>query len=493
MAILRPQPRRILLDALALVVNGQVDGEVWVSGITHDSRQINHGDLYVAVPGFTQHGIDFLEAAISAGAVAVASDSQGVKVAQAFGIPTIELSNVRRDMALLAAEIYGHPEQHLTIVGITGTNGKTTTASMVRHIMREAGHATGMIGTLGAWANDEFLPGLRTTPESTDLYALFGHFVEQGITHVVMEVSSHGLVLERVAGIDFAVAAFTNLSQDHLDFHGDMDSYFAAKSMLFDHCRDAVINIDDHYGNTLYNSIKSRLHCETVGQSANWSFQNVTTDVSGQTSFFVVHDHDENQSAVIPMFGFFNVINALTAIATCQLLGISIEESIKALSTFAGVPGRCEIVTPSGSGTAVVDYAHTPDAVAKILTELKAVHPRQLIAVIGCGGDRDPSKRFAMGAIASQMADVVVVTDDNPRSEDPADIRSEVERGTREGTAAVSNIGDRRLAIRQALRLAHEGDIVAVLGKGHESGQEIAGVVHPFDDRAVIREECPDA
>lgn len=493
MAVLRPQPRRILLDALAEVTQSPVDGEVWVSGITHDSRQVQHGDLYVAVPGFQQHGIDFLEVAVAAGAVAVASDAHGVRIAQAFGLPTIELADVRFDMALLAAEVYGHPERELTMLGITGTNGKTTTASMVRHILREQKINAGMIGTLGAWCGDEHLPGVRTTPESTDLFALLGYFREHGTTHVVMEVSSHALTLGRVAGITFDVAAFTNLSQDHLDFHGDMDQYFAAKASLFDHANHGVINIDDAYGKALVDRCLGRIPLSTFGHDADWSASKIQSQVSGETTLDITLPSGNEISVRIPMFGDFNVSNTLCALAVVSAIDVDVARAAESLKTFGGVAGRCEIVSPSGRGTAVVDYAHTPDAVDKILAELRAVNPRKLITVIGCGGDRDPSKRFAMGQIASAHSDVVIVTDDNPRTEDATLIRQEVERGAREGSAHILNVADRQLAIREALTMANSGDIVAVLGKGHESGQEVSGVVHPFDDREVIRQESAHA
>ena len=493
MAVLRPQPQRILLDALAKIIHAPVEGEVWVSGITHDSRHIQHGDLYVAVPGFQQHGIDFLEDAVAAGAVAVASDAHGVRVAQAFGLPTIELTDVRREMALLAAEVYGHPERELTMLGVTGTNGKTTTASMIRHIMRTQKISVGMIGTLGAWCGEQHLPGARTTPESTDLFALLGYMREQGVTHVVMEVSSHAMTLSRVAGITFDVAVFTNLSQDHLDFHGTMENYFEAKASLFEATKYGVINGGDPHGKVLISRALGSIPLSIVGADADWAASNISSDVSGRTSFDVTAPAGSVVAAHIPMFGHFNVTNALCALASVSAIGITVEDAAAALQSFAGVPGRCEIVSPSGRGTTVVDYAHTPDAVEKILSELKAIKPTRLITVIGCGGDRDPSKRFAMGHIASQLSDVVIVTDDNPRSEDASEIRAEVQRGAGQGTAEVRNIGDRREAIREALSIAEIGDIVAVLGKGHEAGQEVAGVIHPFDDREVIRQESAHA
>lgn len=487
MASRRPVTAPVALAAVAHELSLDVSGDINISGITHDSREVTHGDLYVAIAGMKNHGIEFLDQAIANGAVAVASDAHGVAIATDHGLPTVTLTNPRRDMALLSSVVFGHPERKLTLIGITGTNGKTTVASMVRHILSSTGLVTGMIGTLGAYCASEHLAGLRTTPESTDLYATLAYMAQHDVTHVVMEVSSHGLVLDRVAGLQFASAVFTNLSQDHLDFHSSMEDYFAAKARLFSMTDAAVVNIDDTYGAQLLARIPAGVSVVTCGQLGDMQATAVKATADGSTLFdleFKQHKHHVE----LPMIGNFNVMNALCAIAACSEVGFSAQNSSAALSTFPGVPGRCERVTPSGDALAIVDYAHTPDAVEKVLTQLRKATQGTLVCVLGCGGDRDPHKRYDMGKIAASIADVVVVTDDNPRTEDPQAIRTEVMRGAHDGTAAVHEIGNRQEAIAFALSLAKSGDVVAVLGKGHESGQEINGEIFPFDDRAVIRQ-----
>ena len=487
MASRRPVTAPVALAAVAQELSLTVSGDIHISGITHDSREVTHGDLYVAIPGLKNHGIEFLDQAITNGAVAVASDAHGVAIAANHGLPTVTLINPRRDMALLASVVFDHPERKLTLIGITGTNGKTTVASMVRHIVHSAGHTTGMIGTLGAFSGEEHLAGLRTTPESTDLYATLAYMAQHDVTHVVMEVSSHGLVLDRVAGLHFASAVFTNLSQDHLDFHASMEDYFAAKTQLFTMTDAAVVNADDAYGVQLLARIPAGVKIVTCGQHGDVQAAAVKATADGRTIFDLqVEQHEHHVE--LPMIGDFNVMNALCAIAACSEIGISAQEAATALSTFPGVPGRCERVTPSGDALAIVDYAHTPDAVEKVLTQLRKATQGQLVCVLGCGGDRDPHKRYDMGKIAASIADVVIVTDDNPRTEDPQVIRTEVMRGAAVGTAQVHEMGDRREAIAFALSLATSGAIVAVLGKGHESGQEIHGEIFPFDDRDVIRQ-----
>jgi UDP-N-acetylmuramoyl-L-alanyl-D-glutamate--2,6-diaminopimelate ligase len=316
--------------------------------------------------------------------------------------------------------------------------------------------------------------------------------VDSGVSHVVMEVSSHGLELERVAGLSFDTSVFTNLSQDHLDFHGSMDSYFAAKAKLFTMTKNAVINIDDTYGNRLFSDISENVSLVTVGAHADVSASNLTTSQNGTTSFDV-HKVDEKSHVDLPMLGVFNVSNALCAIVATMQVGISLQDACTALTSFPGVPGRCERVTPSGQALAIVDYAHTPDAVEKILHELRRATQSRLICVLGCGGDRDPSKRYDMGKIAAALSDITVVTDDNPRSEDPQSIRNEVMRGAKTESSELHEIGDRHEAIAYAIHAGKPGDIVAVLGKGHELGQEVKGHIFAFDDREVIRQVSANA
>ena len=485
----RPQVSVSLAD-IAHELNLQCTSDALVTGITHDSRQVQPGDLYVAIPGLQQHGINFLAEALANGAVAIASDHEGCLQADKAGIPSVKLNAPRRDMALLASAVYDHPERKMALVGVTGTNGKTTVTQMLRHVLLKQGKRTGVIGTLGAFIDFEKIPTLRTTPESTDLYALLAQMHAEGVETVCMEVSSHALALDRVAGLFFDVAIFTNLTQDHLDFHGTMNAYFDAKSLLFraDITKTAIINVDDEWGRKLV----ERTDCSnvvTVGEHAQWSISHEQSGIAGITSFALKHDA-VSVPVEVPMFGLFNATNAALCLTTLNWIGENLAQSAEALHSLPQVPGRMEVAWSAGQKLAIVDYAHTPDAVEKVLQQIRAVQPKQLITVLGCGGDRDPVKRPIMGKLAAQYSDVVIVTDDNPRSENPELIRQAIIDGIENTAVTVENIGDRRMAIKHALELCGAGDIVAVLGKGHESGQEIAGVITPFDDRNVVREEA---
>ena len=487
--MMRPKTAGSELSQLATLVSGAPSGDATVYGITHDSRSVQPGDLYVALLGANSHGIDFIDEAIANGAVAIASDSRGAAISNQKGIPAIELSNAREDMAKLAAEVYGHPERKLSITGVTGTNGKTTTTHILRSVFLDAGKRVGVIGTLGTYLDDDHLPGARTTPESTDLYATLALMVERGITHVFMEVSSHALTLSRVLGIKFDVAIFTNLTQDHLDFHGSMDNYFAAKALLFtpEYSNQAVICIDDSWGVKL--AAQAKIPVITIGESGNWKTTSANSSVDGVTTQVIEIHNAEPISLSVNMLGSYNATNAACALVASQILGLPISASLASLKQVRAIPGRLENIAIDSPGTAIVDYAHTPDAVATVLKVIKDSNPKMIITVLGCGGDRDPLKRPLMGKVAAQLSDIVIVTDDNPRSEDPAVIRQAVLAGASEGSAQVFEVSDRRAAISQALKLAQTGCVVAVLGKGHESGQEIAGQVLPFDDRVVVAEE----
>jgi UDP-N-acetylmuramoyl-L-alanyl-D-glutamate--2,6-diaminopimelate ligase len=470
-------------------VSGSQVGEATVFGITHDSRSVIPGDLYVALLGANNHGIDFIDEAIMNGAVAVASDAHGASVAEQKGLPVIELSHAREDMAKLAAEIYGHPEKKLTLTGVTGTNGKTTTTHILRSMFLDAGKHVGVIGTLGTYLDEEHLPGARTTPESTDLFSTLAVMAERGITNVFMEVSSHALALNRVSGIKFDVAVFTNLTQDHLDFHGSMENYFSAKALLFtpEFSKQAIVCTDDDWGVKL--AAQTKIPVLTIGANGDWKAAQANSNADGMTTQQIEIKNSDSISISVNMLGSYNATNAACALAASQFLGLSMAAGLESLKKVRSIPGRLEKVTIDSPGTAIVDYAHTPDAVATVLTVIKDANPKRIITVIGCGGDRDALKRPLMGKVAAQLSDVVIVTDDNPRSEDPAAIRKSVIDGTTDCPAQVFEVGDRRVAISKALELAESGDVIAVLGKGHESGQEIAGKVFPFDDRVVVSEE----
>lgn len=486
--VIQPRSLATILHAVshAIVVASDLQVDVVVTGITHDSRSVQPGDVYVAVPGFTHHGIEFLQQALDAGAVAIASDEFGCVKARERGIVAIELRDVRKDMAHLAAEIYGHPERELTLVGVTGTNGKTTVTHMMRSIGKTHGMRVGVIGTVGIFIDDENLPQSRTTPESTDLYALLAIMRERGVSHVFMEVSSHAIVLQRVEGLHFAVALFTNLTQDHLDFHQSMTEYFAAKAQIFQasHASKAIICVDDEWGAKL--ASLTDIPAITVGASGDWVVKTQQDSHFAGTRFQANATSGILVVGALNMLGSFNAVNGLMAALAWDSIGISLEDAVTSLGALPQIPGRLELVDCGQPYLVVVDYAHTPDAVRKVLGELRSSCGGTLTVVLGCGGDRDASKRPVMGKAAAELADRVIVTDDNPRSEDPAAIRAEVLEGARTQSSRVDDIGDRAQAIAYALKDAAAGDVVAVLGKGHESGQEIAGVIYPFNDREVI-------
>jgi UDP-N-acetylmuramoyl-L-alanyl-D-glutamate--2,6-diaminopimelate ligase len=461
---------------------------VALTGVTHASTSVLPGDLYVALHGMRTHGAKYAADAVAAGAVAVLTDPAGRAPAEGTGVPVLVVDNPRAVLGQVAAWTYDDPTRDMPLVGITGTNGKTTTAYLVEAGLRSAGRTTGLIGTVETRVAGEAVPSVRTTPEATDLQATFAVMRERGVTGAVMEVSSHALAYGRVDGVHFAAGGFTNLSQDHLDFHASMEEYFAAKAMLFDgRCAHEVVNLDDGWGRRLV-----RAHTVTVSASgdprATWRALDVRAEPDGGSTFRVEGPDGVSLWAGVRMPGAFNVSNALLALALLSAVGV---DPAAAAAGVAGmdVPGRLERVDAGQPFLAVVDYAHTPDAVATALAALRPMTRGRLIVVLGCGGDRDRAKRPLMGRAASTGADLVVVTDDNPRSEEPAVIRTAMVEGVRAaGGAEWVEVGDHREAIALAVHRAGPGDTVLVAGKGHEQGQEIGGVVHPFDDRVVLRE-----
>ena len=486
---LRPVKSKTSLSELASLVSGTCHMEATVTGITHNSRSVRPGDLFVALPGSNVHGIEYVDQALSNGAIAVATDSTGYKSLDSKKVPCLELTDARKDMAKLAAQIYGHPENSLKIVGVTGTNGKTTTTHMLRSIFLDSGSHVGVIGTLGTFLDLETIPSARTTPESTDLFALLAVMVEQGITHVFMEVSSHALELDRVLGLQFDVAIFTNLTQDHLDFHGSMERYFAAKAKLFtpSYAKAAVICIDDDWGKKLFAQVT--IPAISIGSQGDWQTQLATSNSTGFTTQELQRADGTNFSIEVNMLGAYNAVNASCALAASEILGLPLQQGIKSIRNIRAIPGRLEEVIVSGLARVIVDYAHTPDAVATALNAIRESGVGKLITVIGCGGDRDSSKRPIMGRVASQLSDVVIITDDNPRSEEPAEIRRQILAGIASDATQVFEVANRREAIARALNIAQRDDVVAILGKGHETGQEINGEIFPFDDRLVAVQE----
>jgi UDP-N-acetylmuramoyl-L-alanyl-D-glutamate--2,6-diaminopimelate ligase len=476
-----------------LTALGATPEDVLVSGVTHDSQQVSPGDLFAALPGQNQHGATFADRAAAQGAVAILTDAAGVDAAMKTGRPVICADDPRRRLGSVARWMYDNPSARLLVIGVTGTNGKTTSSYLIEAGLRAAGHRTGLVGTVETRLGDTVVPSLHTTPEATDLQALFGVMVERGVTAVSMEVSSHALALNRIDGTSFAVAVFTNLTQDHLDFHRDLEDYFAAKARLFtqEFTDVAVVDVDDPYGRRLATEAQTRVVTVSPGggSDADWWVDSVDTSESGST--FVLHaPAGVMGTASTQLPGAFNVANAALSIVALVEAGVPLMTAIAGVATCAYVPGRMQRVDIGQPFTAVVDYAHTPDAVATLLATLRPVTAGRLIVVLGCGGDRDRSKRPLMGAAAAGGADVAVLTSDNPRSEDPLAILAAMEAGTSDVPAAdraeVVIEPDRRAAIRLAAGLASAGDVVAVAGKGHERVQEISGEKRPFDDAAEL-------
>ncbi|MFY1637522.1 UDP-N-acetylmuramoyl-L-alanyl-D-glutamate--2,6-diaminopimelate ligase [Solwaraspora sp. WMMB335] len=460
-----------------------------VSGITHASGEVRPGDLYAALPGARRHGGEFVAAAAARGAVAVLTDPAGADAATAAGLPALVVDDPRAALGPVAATVYGEPSKRLAMVGLTGTAGKTSTAYLIESGLRAAGRTTGLIGTVETRLGDLVVSSARTTPEATDLHAMLAVAGERGVEAVVMEVSSHALALDRVGGVRFAVGGYTNFGSDHLDFHADAADYFAAKARLFDgRCAVEVLNFDDPALVPL-----RKPHTVTYSAAgdaaATWRAAAVSDDGYRQ-HFIAVGPAGVCLEAGVGLPGRHNVANALLAIATLVALGVDPATAAAGVAACPGVPGRLERVTAPGPVLGIVDYAHKPDAIVAALAALRGLsdgrHGR-LICVIGAGGDRDRGKRSTMGAAAARGADLVIVTDDNPRTEDPAAIRAEVRRGAdTEPDAAVVEIAGRRAAIDEAVRLAGPADVIALLGKGHEQGQEIDGEIQPFDDRIEL-------
>lgn len=465
-----------------------------VTGITHDSRAVRPGDLYAALPGARVHGADFVTQAAGLGAVAVLTDPAGAERVAAAGLPALVVDDPRARMGELAATIYGRPGRDLLQLGITGTSGKTTTAYLVEGGLRTA-HRTGLIGTVEMRIGDERIKSERTTPEATDLQALFAVMRERGTDAVAMEVSSHALVLGRVDGCVFDVAVFTNLSPEHMEFHSDMEDYFRAKAQLFtpERSRLGVVNVDDEYGRRLAKEagVPVVTYSAEGHPDADWRAEDVEVGPMDST-FTVTGPGGRRIDARSPLPGPFNVANTLAAIVALAAAGLDPQAAADGVAAVPGVPGRLERVDAGQPYLAVVDYAHKTDAVESVLRALRKVTEGRVHIVLGCGGDRDRSKRMPMGAAAARLADTAVLTSDNPRSEDPLAILATMLHGAASVPAhergEVQVFEDRAAAIAAAVARAEPGDTVLVAGKGHEQGQDIAGVVRPFDDRQVLRE-----
>lgn len=493
-----PRPVRVSATPLAELADQlgieQPEKSAQVTGITHDSRAVRPGDLYAALPGARLHGADFVTQAVGLGAVAVLTDPAGAERAAATGLPVLAVEDPRARMGELATTIYGHPGRDLLQIGITGTSGKTTTAYLVEGGLKGV-KSTGLIGTVETRIGDERIKSERTTPEATDLQALFAVMRERGVEAVAMEVSSHALVLGRVDGCVFDIGVFTNLSPEHMEFHSGMEDYFQAKAQLFTPKRSrlGVVNLDDEYGRRLVKeaTVPVVTFSAEGHPDADWRAADVQVGPMDST-FTVIGPKDERITARSPLPGPFNVANTLAAIAALAAAGLDPQTAADGVAAVPGVPGRLERVDAGQPYLAVVDYAHKTDAVESVLKALRKVTEGRLHVVLGCGGDRDRTKRGPMGAAVARLADTAVLTSDNPRSEDPLAILATMLEGAASvpvhERGEVQVFEDRAAAIAAAVARARPGDTVLVAGKGHEQGQDIAGVVRPFDDRQVLRE-----
>ena len=488
----------LTLEALGAGIPGAVlfgDGATEVSGIAYDSRKVAPGDLFVALQGEASDGREFVAQALEAGAVAVAASGSPDP---AWNCPSLEVPDARMALAEAAAALHGNPSADLEMVGITGTNGKTTTAFLIHHLLNASMRRAGLIGTVHYHNGEEVLEAPHTTPQSADLQSLLADMRERGCRAAVMEVSSHGIDQHRVHAVEFNAAVFTNLTRDHLDYHGDMESYFEAKRALFSQAASAdnpkraglIVNGDDRYGRRIMDQFSSFDGLLSYGMGVHCHFRAVDVRSHFGGTTFKLATQGREYLVRLPLIGGFNAYNALAALATARSLGMNLRESIQRLAEAPQVPGRLESVAESRPFKVYVDYAHTPDALENALKTIQALGPRRLITVFGCGGDRDKGKRALMGAVACRYSTTVILTSDNPRTEDPAAILKEIERGC--SRARYTIIEDRREAIQTALQGAGPHDVVLVAGKGHETYQEINGTRHHFDDRAVVRAALGD-
>ena len=467
--------------SIAKLIGVDYEQDLEVNGISQNATEVEPGDIFVAISGSKHHGIEFLDTAISNGAVAVITDSKGANLK----LPTLIVEDPRRIAGDVASYIYSEPSSNMFTVGITGTNGKTTVTTLLHQIWQCAGWDSGLIGTVNTQINEDILPSTHTTPEAAPLQSVLATMRERHCRAVAMEVSSHALVQYRISGTRFKVAGFTNLTQDHLDFHGDMTSYFNAKAKLFKFgiSELGVINIDDAYGRKLADLAEIPVIRISRTGKADWRYEEIT-HFGSSTQIKIRGNEGVLIEGVTKLIGDFNLDNLLMAVAIAVISGVDPIEISANLSRYSGAPGRFEQVNVGQNFLAFVDYAHTPDAVKNVLQSARAITNGKLIAVLGCGGDRDRSKRPLMGK-ALLEADCAIFTSDNPRSESPTEILKEMTSGI-ENTGEI--IIDRKDAIVRAVALAQPGDVIAILGKGHEVGQEINGNKHPFDDRKVLAE-----
>ena len=463
------------------VLGCNADLDIEIREVCYDSRKVTPGSAFVAVTGFATDGNKYIPMALEKGAAVVITAKK-----PQTDIPYVLVENDRLTLAQIGANFFGHPAEKMTMIGITGTNGKTSSTLLLKHVLEKVhGAKVGLIGTMQNLVGDEVIPTERTTPESFDLQALFAKMRDAGCSHVVMEVSSHAIALERVGGVHFDVAAFTNLTEDHLDFHKTMENYCDTKAILFSRCDKAVLNQDDEW----FPRILSQVRCEMLTTSAKKKAGLFATHLQLHADGISFTAEKDGEKALIqlPIPGRFTVYNALTVLGIASMLGISLEDAAAALVTAKGVKGRVEVVpTPRKPYTVLIDYAHTPDGLENVLRSVRDYCKGRLIAVFGCGGDRDPMKRPIMGRIGVELSDIAVITSDNPRTENPMAIIEGIVGGVNEKDGSYIVIENRQKAIAYAMDIAGKDDIIVLAGKGHETYQEICGVKHHLDEREVV-------
>ena len=465
------------------IIKQSADPELEISDIVYDSRKATPGSLFVAVTGYVTDGNLYIGKALENGAVAVVT-----AVEPKEDIPYVLVASDRLALAMMGANFYGHPADSMTIIGVTGTNGKTTSTLLLKHVLEQTrGAKVGLMGTMDNMIGQEAVPAQRTTPESLDLQAMFAKMRDAGCTYAIMEVSSHALSLDRVAGVRFGLAAFTNLTEDHLDFHKTMENYCDAKGTLFERSDKHVANADDPWCSRICGHTDRQVLLTSVNSTQG--LHAIDRELLSDGIRFTAVYEDQKVQVQLPIPGKFTVYNALTVLGCAMQLGISLEEAAQALRTAAGVKGRVEVVpTPGKDYTVLIDYAHSPDGLENVLSSVKGFCKGRLIGVFGCGGDRDPIKRPIMGRIGVELSDIAIITSDNPRTEDPMAIISDILKGV-EGTQKIYHVIENRpAAIRHAMDIAQKDDIIVLAGKGHETYQEINGVKHHLDEREVVAE-----
>ena len=463
------------------VLECTADPELEITAVCYDSRKAEPGCLFVAVSGFAADGNRFIPMAMEKGAAAVVTAKR-----PEGKIPYVLVESDRLTLALLGCNFYGNPAKGMTMIGITGTNGKTSSTLLLKQVLEKTlGAKVGLVGTMANMIGQEVIPTERTTPESLDLQALFARMRDAGCTHTVMEVSSHAVTLERIGGVWFDVAAFTNLTEDHLDFHKTMDAYCDAKAELFHRCNRAVVNADDSYAQRILSAAACPVLTTSVATEQGLHAENVELHAEG-ISFTAVYDGESAQVS-LPIPGRFTVYNALTVLGIARQLGISLSECAAALKTAEGVKGRVEVVpTPGTPYSVLIDYAHTPDGLENVLRSVRDFCKGRLISVFGCGGDRDPMKRPIMGKIGVELSDIAIITSDNPRTEKPMAIIEDILKGVKQEYGEYIVMEDRRAAIRYAMDIAEKNDIIVLAGKGHETYQDIGGHKYHLDEREEV-------